>query len=256
MIPVPLAYKYVASALMLMEINYCALRLQLPVNLPIQQQDVLKDYIFHPRVMGFQGRFDTEKYSFAFAKSGGRLCYIINLKHPIYMLAGGSPENKEYFEELTRKPSLFDSKGAYRLATNWLNAMEVDVARLERESRPTTTQWIWMNRTSVPIFEVKWCNEGKRLANGRLVPLPIVDVLISGDTGELIHLRQEDVSYSKRPVVLVKDIDKLLAIPDEEFLKYTPEQRSNLVSEFAAVQYPPITNNLINTNGSATNTSR
>jgi len=41
----------------------------------------------------------------------------------------------------------------------------------------------------------------------------------------------------------------LLAIPDSEFLKYSPEQRSNLVAEFAAVQYPHATNQGLNHNG-------
>jgi hypothetical protein len=31
----PQAYKYVATAVMLMEINYCAARLQLPIKLPL-----------------------------------------------------------------------------------------------------------------------------------------------------------------------------------------------------------------------------
>ncbi len=36
-------------------------------------------------------------------------------------------------------------------------------------------------------------------------------------------------------------MDKLLAIPDEEFLKYSPQEKSNLVARFSAVTYPPIT---------------
>lgn len=152
-----------------------------------------------------------------------------------------------YWEGLTRKKSLIDTNGAYRLATNWLAALEVDVPRLEREHRSTTTQFKWMNTAPVPLFEVTWDNGGKRLSNGQLSSIPSISVLISGDTGELIHLRQDDDSYSKRPVALVKNMEKLLAIPDDEFLKYTPEQRSNLVAEFAAVQYPAITNHAVST---------
>jgi hypothetical protein len=57
-----------------------------------------------------------------------------------------------------------------------------------------------------------------------------------------LKLRQEDDSYSKRPAALIKDMDKLLAIPDEEFLKYSPTERSNLIVRFAAVHYPPLDN--------------
>jgi hypothetical protein len=85
---------------------------------------------------------------------------------------------------------------------------------------------------ALPIFDVIW---GDRRH-------PVIDIKISGVNGELLELRQEDDSYSRRPADLIRNLNKLLAIPDEEFLKYTPEQRSNLVSEFAAVHYPPITN--------------
>jgi hypothetical protein len=49
---VPLAYKYVAVAVMLAEINYCAGRLHLPIDLPIKEQDV-KAAVFPPRAIGF-----------------------------------------------------------------------------------------------------------------------------------------------------------------------------------------------------------
>ena len=79
--------------------------------------------------------------------------------------------------------------------------------------------------------------------------------MISGINGELLNLRQEDDSYSRRPFASIKDVDKLLAIPDKEFLKYTPEQRSNLVVRFSAVTYPTLTNklhcSLLQTNASA-----
>ena len=48
-----------------------------------------------------------------------------------------------------------------------------------------------------------------------------------------VKLRQEDDSFSKRSAYLVKNVDELLAIPDEEFLRYTPSQKSNLVARFA-----------------------
>lgn len=35
----------------------------------------------------------------------------------------------------------------------------------------------------------------------------------------------------------MKNLDKLLAIPDEEFSKLTPEQRTNLVAQYAVVDY-------------------
>jgi len=68
----------------------------------------------------------------------------------------------------------------------------------------------------------------------------VIDIQISGATGELLKLRQEDDSYSKRPASLIKDMDKLLAIPDEEFLKMSPLEQNSLIVRFAAVHYPPL----------------
>ncbi len=110
-----------------------------------------------------------------------------------------------YLEGLTHVKSLVDTNGAYHMATNWLEHMEVDVPKLNAERASTVTQLKWMKRAPIPIFEVTWANNGERLNNGMTNPIPGVIVLISGDTGELIHLRQEDNSFSKRPSVLIKD---------------------------------------------------
>jgi hypothetical protein len=193
--------------------------------------------IVPPRVIGFAGRLDTDKYSFSFAKSG-RLRFITKLDN-----GRGNKTLREYLESLAKTPSTINTNDAYRLATNWLAAMDVDLPRLEKEHPPTVkqqtfTSWAEEGKPTteipLPIFDVKWGDWTR----------PVVDIEISGATGELLKLRQEDDSYSKRPASLIKDMDKLLAIPEEEFLKYSPLERSNLVVRFAAVHYPPLDNQL------------
>jgi hypothetical protein len=246
---VPLAYKYVAIIVMLAEINFCASRLHLPDNLPIKEQDIKAAAVSPPRVIGFAGRIDTGKYYFSFIESG-RLRFIINRNDD-----RGNMTLREYLEGLSRIKSSMNTNDAYRIATNWLVAMDVDVQRLEKDHPSTTRQQSFMpwpsdgNTNTVirvdsegnilpadgntnreiplPLFDVKWGDWAE----------PVIDVKISGVTGELLKLRQEDDSYSKRPASLIKDADKLLAIPDEEFLKYSPLERSNLVVRFAAVNY-------------------
>jgi hypothetical protein len=66
---------------------------------------------------------------------------------------------------------------------------------------------------------------------------------ISAVSGELLELNVGNASTCKG-LPLIKDLDKLLAISDEEFLKYSPLERSNLVVRFAAVHYPPLDNQL------------
>ena len=236
----PLAYKYVVTAVMLMEINYCASRLPLPLDHPVCRADLRRTFIPHPRIMGVSGTFYTDKCIFSFAKSS-RLKYIVNRTNPRYYMEGGSPEMNAYLLGLTHVRSLIDTNGAHRLATNWLTALEVDVPRLEKEHHWKAEQMKLMGTQPIPMFEVTWDNGGRLLSNGDPA-LPTISVLIAGDTRQIIHIRQEDDSYSKRPKALIKDIYQLLAIPDSEFLKYTEEQRSNLVARLAAVKYPPLTN--------------
>ncbi|MGB7748754.1 MAG: hypothetical protein WBN75_15880 [Verrucomicrobiia bacterium] len=225
---VALAYKYVAMTLMLAEINFCANRLHLSADLPIKEQDIKAMAVFPPRVIGFAGRIDTAKYSFSFAKSG-RLRFITSLNDN-----RGNLSLREYQEQMSRIKSIINTKDAYQIATNWLAAMDVDVQRLEKENPHASRQQFfsaWQDdqktnadkEVALPFFDVRW---------GDWVE-PVIDVKIFGATGELLKLRQENDSYSMRPASLIKDSDKLLAIPDEEFMKYSPLELSNLVARFA-----------------------
>lgn len=251
MTPVPLAYKYVAMAVMLAEINYCASRLHLPMDLPVKESDIRIAMIPNPRVRsnlqhrpteyGFAGRIDTQNYTFSFPAgifshpSPGKLRYITRMDtgSQVYSTTKtqGDLPTHEFLPQLVGIHTTIDTNGAYQIATNWLMAVDVDVQRLEKE-QPLTVKRLSWSYTPLPIFEVSW--GGK----------PAVSIWIAGDTKDLLHLRQEDDSYSRRPFVLIKEMDKLLAIPDEEFLKYSPLEKSNLVARFAAVTYPAFTNEL------------
>jgi hypothetical protein len=255
MTPVPLAYKFVATVVMLAEINHCSSRLHLPIDLPIKESDIKVATVFDPHVptrvrnlpieYGFAGRIETEKYSFSFAAglfdhpNPGKLRFITNLDNGYQAFSTtkvqGNLPTPDYLPQLAGIQSVIDTNGAYRLATNWLVAMDVDVQRLEKEQAVTVKQEFLKGSAPLPIFEVRW-GEG-RIDNLGHRKSAVVDVMIAGDTKDLLHLRQNDDSYSKRPFVLIKDMDKLLAIPDEEFLKYSPMERNNLVARFAAVDY-------------------
>jgi rRNA-processing protein FCF1 len=61
--------------------------------------------------------------------------------------------------------------------------------------------------------------------------------VISAVTGELLKLHDGEGTFRKqqRPLILINAVEKLIAIPDEEFLKYTPQQRADLVEKFAGI---------------------
>lgn len=249
MLTAPLAYKYVFVAVILAEINYCASRLELPIKQPVTKEDITFALVVPPfdhRVRSpfdprFESRFDTEHYSFC-SGPAGRIRFIINIDD----IRGGRTL-RQYQEDLGRLKSTIGTNEAYRIASNWLASIDVDMKRLEREHRPTTKQQSFVSWTNnkvevpLPIFEVKWGDWND----------PTVQVRISGTDGKLLRLRQEDDSYSGRPTNLIRNIDQLLAIPDEEFLKYSPAERSNLVARFSLVKYAR-TNRTTNSTSSTT----
>lgn len=153
----PAAYKWVAVAIMLAEINYCADRLELPIK-PISREDVQVLKIAHPELMGFSGRIETDSYFFVFYRSG-RLSYIVK-----------KDESKSDQSSIVFRKSLISTNEAYELAKGWLSSINIDVTKLENEHKPATKQRIVYNKDypirssantnesklSIPLFDVKW----------------------------------------------------------------------------------------------------
>ena len=119
---------------------------------------------------------------------------------------------------------------AYVIATNLLSEIPVDVGVLENVNKHEVRQRLDANSALLPVFTVKWGDWHR----------PKVEIVIDGRNRGLLSLRLEDESFSKWPASLIKERDRLFAIPDEEFQKYSPLERSNLVVRFSAIQYPPV----------------
>jgi hypothetical protein len=233
---IPSAYKYVAIAVMLAEINYCATRLNLPVELPIRENSLHVAHVSRPLITGFGGTLETDKYSFVFFKSG-RLRQIIRINK------FGEASPRELQKKLVAMSSMVDTNGAYQLATKWLAAIDVDVQALERHFHPSIQQTFFypdatgvsdisrkgQRKVLLPIFHVSWGDAGK----------PVIIVSIFGPEKELLGIRQDDDSFSGRPIELLKNVPDLLAIPDSTFTNYSQSQLKELVTRFAAVDYQP-----------------
>jgi hypothetical protein len=222
-----LAYKYVAIIAMLAEVNFCADKLELPGGHPILPNQLRVASVAPPKIMNFGGRLDSERYSFCFSETG-RLRYITKL-NPF-----GDLNVADQNRALSRERSLINTNDAYTLATNWLALMAVDVRELQKtnvvevQQRFCYSEEATSGKVLLPIWYVKW----------GMWSDPTVNVSIDGRNKELLYLRLEDDSFSKRPVGLIRDREKLLSIPDDEFMKYSSAQQSNLVTQFAAVSYP------------------
>jgi hypothetical protein len=217
-----LAYKYVATAAMIAEINYCAGKLHLPVDQSNTQREFRSEEVAPPNIMAFGGRFDTDHYSFCFGETG-RLRFITKL-HPFGNVTIHQRNQMLLDSGLN---SLISTNGAYELATNWLNAISVDVSSLEitnavhiRQQMATLTD---DTKVLLPLFNIAWGD----------VFDPQVTIEIDGRNKELLSLRLEYDSFSNRPISLIKNRDELMAIPDSVFLKYSPLEKSNLVVRFS-----------------------
>lgn len=228
---------------MLMEAGFCAARLRLPLKLPITEQDIRGRFISPPHRLAmfghrpiFGGRIDLDRFSFSFSESC-TLRYIVDSGHEWYELESDSQEMEAYCKAAAKRPCVLDGPGAYHMAMSLLTAIDVDVEKLNKDQLPGVKQ---MKRTvdtlPLPLFDVSW-NRDFDFGDGKVFNMPVVSVFIAGDTGQLIHIKQNEDSYSRRPNELIKNVDKLLAIADSDFLKYTPGQRGHLIKEFAAVQY-------------------
>lgn len=231
---IPLAYKYVAIALMVAEINYCSQKLQLPLDGPVRGESLQLVHVSNPYVTGFGGTLETTNYSFIFYKDGRlrRIQRINRFKEiPLRQLQW----------QQAKMSSLIDTNGAYRLATNWLTAISVDVTALEQSFQGSVEQRIFYpDATSLddppekksrvvllPIFHVFWGDKSK----------PVIMVSIFGPTKEMLGIYQNDDSFSRRPKELLKDVQILLNIPNEMFQKYSDVQKHDLVVRYAITNY-------------------
>jgi hypothetical protein len=232
---IPLAYKYVAIAAMLGEINLCADRLQLSVGRPISPDSLRLIHVTNPFTTGFGGTLETSDFSFVFFKSGV-------LRRIVRLNRFASIPLRELQWQQSRMTSLVSSNQAYQLATNWLAAIDVDVGALEEKHSHFTEQKFFFPDSSsitntsgkerpvilLPIFVVNWGTHGS----------PVVRVSIFGPSKELLSIHQEDDSFSRRPRKLLKEEDALLAVSDRDFLRYSEKELRQLRTYFAV--NPPV----------------
>ena len=213
---ISLAYKYVATHLMLAEVNHCAERLGLRTRLPIEETRIKLAYVAPPRLLHFLGCLDTDHYSFGFGESG-RLRFITRL-HPF-----GDQPLPQLQRRLARVEANMTTNTAYQLARKYLIAASLDVIALERKYVGNARQHFYYGPgghvVPLPIFDIVWGTTES----------PAVIATIYGPTGELLQLRQNEESFSGRPVPYLNNIEALLAIPESEFVSYTTSQRTDLL---------------------------
>lgn len=201
------AYKALALQLMIGEADQLTRELGLPVQHPIQMQQ-LADAFVGPPLYGVAGSIQTTNLAVTF--SGGQFHTLtrIDIYPPLKM----SPATIKKLP-----PTANISAGeAYQLATQWLTSISMDVASLEKHYPPKISQQVYSgpenpnatrfergqpdipSRTYIAYFEIAW-DDGHLKEFQR----PPVMVTVLGNTKELVRLQLADRSFLRRPPLLV-----------------------------------------------------
>lgn len=235
--PVPLPYESVAVQMMLDEANPIAEKLKLPTPHPVQLtgiryyhisppwfnsmlQDknspfwpitVFSNHIYDTNIpreqraraflIGLGGTIETTNLLFAFDQ--GRLSAVERI----------SENHLQYYstdlDKLIGKTSLINDAEAHEMATQWLAAVDINVAALEKKYPPEVHHLLFTpknstNAVELPMYFVTWGWVGAPVSSE-----PLAEVKIFGTTKELVELsfpglfRFSDASFSERPPLLI-----------------------------------------------------
>ena len=161
--------------------------------------------------IGANGTFETTNFVFYFAD--GKLREITHLSEP---------QVERYahdLDQLVGKPSLIETNSAHQLATQWLAAVEMDMAGIE-QLKWTVHQLHYKalgatNYVTLPLYYVHFGNKHFS-ASGNLHAFdePLVSVEILGTTKELQDITINDPSFSRRPLLLITNAIDLVRRPN------------------------------------------
>lgn len=224
-----LAYKFVATMLMLVEVNLFCDRTEILHDRSFNQSDVRTgSHIGPPNLTGFSGSILTDDFFFGFGSG-----HLANFRKRGFMPADSDQAVRKRNIELSKMPSLIDEQGAYQLATNWLAALEIDVSTVEKKYRREIIQWRFypngVNEESLmlPVYQVEW--RGNILRSRPGVERAVVTVTVFGATKQLVDFSVLDDSLFLRPRIQIEELKKLVDLSDEQFLRLSTQEKSNLV---------------------------
>lgn len=213
-----LAYRAAAGERMLAEINHYSDRLHLPTPHPIRYSDLDGIRISPPwfnrvgdtntglssfqkmRTVKFAAGGNLETTNMCFTCRDGKLAYVLRVDQQ------GMSYRPSCYDD---NPVLINDAQAYQIATQSLAAIDEDLAKLEKIHPHRVWRWRCPNNTNstsdlAHFFFVGW-GEGEN---------PPVCVTIDGRTGKLLGIDMQDVSFSRRPLLIITNAIELNNIPD------------------------------------------
>lgn len=233
---------------MLAFVNHYASALRLPVRVPIKDQQIQRLLVaspVHNRIrLSYGGNIRASNYLFSFnylhwsnpgsylhdysgfsitkLEDDGFASFGIPMQHQ-------NESSASLMERASKMTYSVTTNDLYRIATNYMLALEMDQNNFTHKLLTVEQGGFHSDRGMVPgpLVYVYWGNPELRNPGPDGFAFEV-----SAVSGELLELNAGDATGCKE-LHLVKELDKLLAISDEEFQKYSTLDRSNLLVQFA-----------------------
>ncbi len=262
MLQTTLAYKYVLTSAILAFVNYYAPRLNLPFETPLKEGEIQHIGVSRPecdkamtiyggglRVNNYSIGFNDGFYNSKYAEFTGR--FAITKLEDDGMKSLGIPllhlreSSSSLMERASRMPYTVATNDLYHIATNYLAALEIGVESFKKTNQfKISLEPFHSDRGLVPnpFLDVYWGKTNPALdirdsgAHG-------MGFEVSAVSGQLLEMNVGMASGCKGlPLLKLEEFPKLLAITDEEFLKMSDSERTNLLYRFGNnYLFPPQT---------------
>jgi hypothetical protein len=249
MLHTTLAYKYVMTMAIVAFVNHYAPRLNLPFEVPLKDQEIQRLGVTTPecdeKMTYYGGGIRVDNYSIGFTDGFLNRSYspytgyfVITKLEDDGMTSFGIPllhlneSSVSLMERASRMKYTVSTNDLYQLATNYLVALEIDQNTFEKRNPLSVEQGDFHSHRGLvpsPLMCVYWGEPMLRDPGSNGLAFEI-----SAVSGELLELHAGNASGCKR-LPLLKDLGKLLAISDKEFLTYSTLDRSNLLVNFAGL---------------------
>ena len=205
------AYEKEARRLLLEEATKVATELGLPEEIPLTESNIVQSFIA-PFGLAYVdkavGNVDSQHYTYVVGR-GWRFSKL--------SIANWSAVCANYARTYRWPSDRLNTNSAYSLATQWLAAVSMDVAGLNRdcvmhvapESYWNRFRWntLFTNATFTPIYSVYWIP--RQTTNG----LVAAELDLFAPDRTLLTLRIEDPKYILRKPLHFTNLDELLANP-------------------------------------------
>lgn len=197
-----MVYQNAALWKVIAEANAVAKALHLPENLPITESNIVGCYITPygmTQIIKAVGNVTTSNYTYC-VSVGNKFSYVESVHQ--------DADIWRWYHEYSWPISRLDTNAAYQLATQWLDAVSMDVKGLNADCDvhvvPSALRGQGTNAVFLPVYWVFWTKGG--LGHGS-----IASVEVFAPTKALMQLRVEDSEYILRKRLEFTNLEYLLS---------------------------------------------